>query len=318
MAKHPNPSTEIDHEKENVKKIKLFSAKEFRKQLNQENSLNAIKQFLSAVHTSDDHDYILEYLESGGSCLELLQTLELDSTIPPSTVFELVTHVLLKINANFLQYQSSAFEACRYILNNYLTVLNKMINLSSTTPERKACLKVLTAMVALSPTLAKDVLIHVNFHSTNVELLTKHTGDKDSVRDHFIRFLTAYLVDGQYPPLSVLLEKKGFITSIIGGLQFDSADTLCLVISAMKNHILENPLVSKTSKMKTFNTLVVRDIVNLYNWKGPRAVKAGKTNKSAAVTVDEYEKSKVSECVQISCWFSVRLTNTELSSKTIR
>ncbi|CAG9815877.1 unnamed protein product [Phaedon cochleariae] len=277
------------------KKTRLFSPKLFRKQLNQESSHAAVKQFLEAVNDSKTHDYIIEYLDSGGSCLELLQTLELDSSIPPAIVFELLSHILLRINASCPQYESAAYEACRYMLNNYAVVFSKMINLSSTTPERKACLKLLTAMVALSSHLAKDILIHINFHSTNIELLTKHTGEKNSVRDHFIRFLTAYLIDVHYPALSVLLEKKGFITSIVKGLQFDSSDTLCLVISAMKNHILENSYVSKTAKMRTFNTVVVRDIVNLYNWKGPGGMAAQKNNK--IINVDQLEKSRVNECV---------------------
>ncbi|XP_057668916.1 uncharacterized protein LOC130901498 [Diorhabda carinulata] len=277
------------------KKQKLFSAKEFR-QLLTTNSLHALQQFLHIIKDFKDHDYILDYLESGGSCLELLHCLEVDSSIPPAIVFEIITLMLLKINIHYPQYQSTAYEACRYILKSYLTVLNKMINLSSTTPERKSCLKLLTAMVAFSPILAKDILIHINFHSANVELLSKNTGEKDSTRDHFIKFLTAYLVDGHYPALSLLLEKKGFFTSIISGLKFDSAETLCLVMSAMKNFILENPLVSKTAKMKTFNTVVVKDIVNLYNWVGPAGFRADK-KKNGVVNVNEIEKSKVNECV---------------------
>ncbi|KAJ8964980.1 hypothetical protein NQ317_006386 [Molorchus minor] len=49
--------------------------------------------------------------------------------------------------------------------------------------------------------------------------------------------------------------------------------------------------------MKVFNTLVVKDIVNLYNWKGPAAFRAQKKNKPVTVMVDEYSKSKVNECV---------------------
>lgn len=225
------------------------------------------------------HDYIVEYLEHGGNSLELLQILEIDSTVSPIIVFELVTYILLKITEKCPKYHSSAYEACRYMLNNYIAVINKMISMNSTTPERKTCLKLLTAIVTFSNNLAKDVLINVNIRSINLELLTKHTGEMESVRDHFIHFLTAFLVDGHYPALSVLLDKKGFLTSIIRGLQFDSADTLCIVVTAMKNHILENPLVSKTAKMKTFNTIVVRDIVNLYNWKGPQALKTQNNSK---------------------------------------
>lgn len=222
----------------------------------------------------------MDYLEHGGNCLELLHILELDSTVPPVIVFEIVTYMLLKITErHYNKYRNSSHDACRYILNNYIMIINKMIGMSSTTLERKVCLKLLTAMVTFSTNLAKDVLINVNIRSTNLELLTKHTGEIDSVRDHFIHFLTAFLVDGHYPALSVLLEKKGFLTSIINGLKFDSSDTLCIVITAMKNHILENPLVSKTAKMKTFNTVVIRDIVNLYNWKGPEALKSQNKNK---------------------------------------
>ncbi|KAJ8959185.1 hypothetical protein NQ318_022446 [Aromia moschata] len=297
INENENNIDETEQIKNDNKKVRLFSAKDFRKQINKGDKLTALKQFLNALNTSKKHDYIFEYLESGGSCLELLHILELDSAIPPSLVFELVTHLLLKISINYPQYQSASYESCRYILNNYIAVINKMINLSSTSQERKACLKLLTAMVTFSSNLAKDILLQVNFHSTNIELLTKSTGEKDSVRDYFIHFLTAFLVDGNYPTLSTLLEKKGFIKSIIAGLQFDSADTVCVVISGMKNHILENPLVSKTAKMKVFNTQVVRDIVNLYNWKGPAALRAQKKNKSTAVVVDEYSKSKVSECV---------------------
>lgn len=223
------------------------------------------------------HSTILSYLDNGGNCLELLQTLELDSAIPPQIVFEIVTHILLKITISSYHYQNAANEACRYLLSNYITVINKMIGLSSSTPERKACLRLLTAMVTFSPTFAKDVLIQVNFHTANMELLTKHTSEKNGVRDHFIHFLTSFFVDGHYPALSVLLDKKGFITSIISGLQFDDADTLCMVISAMRKYILENPSVSKTAKMKTFNTMVVKELVNLYNWKGPTAKKEKKS-----------------------------------------
>lgn len=82
------------------------------------------------------------------------------------------------------------------------------------------------------------------------------------------------------------------------GLQYDNADTVCIVITSMKNYILENPSVNKTLKMHVFNTAVVKDIVNLYNWKGLDGLKAlDKNNKSVTIEVDKVAKSKVSECV---------------------
>lgn len=79
------------------------------------------------------------------------------------------------------------------------------------------CLKLLTAIAALSSNLAKDILVNVKFHSANIELLTKHTGEKNSVRDCFLHFLTAFLVESDLHTLSILLEKSGLLTSVISG-----------------------------------------------------------------------------------------------------
>lgn len=194
------------------------------------------------------------------------------------------------------KYQPAAQEACRYLLNTYITLLNKMLSLNSSILERKTVLQLLTAVITISATLAKDVLLQINLNPTNIELLSKSTNVEDSVRSAFINFLTAFLVDGQYPTLAVLLEKRGLLTSIIKGLQYDQADCVCMVITALKNHVLENPLVSKTVKMKVFSTPVVKDIVNLYNWKGPTAI-AAKNKETKTFEVDEHDKSKVSQYV---------------------
>lgn len=209
---------------------------------------------------------ICEYLDSGGSCLDLLQLLETD--VQAVFVFEIVTKVLLAVCAGLFRHETAAQEACRYLLNNHITLLNKMLSLNSSVNERKIVLKLLTVIATVSTALAKDVLLKVNFHQANIEVLSKNTSETNDVRYHFIQFLIAFVVDGQYPTLAVLLEKRGLLTSIMGGLQYDDADCVCLVITALKIHILENPFVSKTVKMKTFNTQVLKNIVNLYNWKG--------------------------------------------------
>ncbi|KAL1497606.1 hypothetical protein ABEB36_008536 [Hypothenemus hampei] len=287
----------LDNDAPKQKKSKLSTVKQIRKQLHSVDKLGALKEFTMLISENPKHDYILDFLKDGGNCLELLQTLEGDSTIPPSIVFGLITEILLRISAKYGQYHNSAYESCRYLINNYLPVVHKMLGLSSSKDERKISLKLLIAIITFSSTLAKDVLINVKLHSANIELLTKHTGEKNSVRDHFIQFLTAFLVDADIHNLSVLLERSNLLTSIIPGLQYDNADTVCLVTTALKNHILENPLVRKTTKMHVFNTAVVKDIVNLYNWKGPEGLKALEKNNKISITVDKIAKSKVSECI---------------------
>ncbi|CAH1129288.1 unnamed protein product [Ceutorhynchus assimilis] len=294
--KRPLENESVEEEPK-TKKPKVFSIKQFRKQLHSAEKHQALREYLSVLSTPSKHDYLLDYLKNGGNCLELLQTLESDSAISPALVFDLVTQLLLGITVKYVDYYSSAYESCRYLINNYLPVVHKMLGLSSSKEERKVCLKLLTAMTALSSNLAKDILINVKFHSANIALLTKHTGEKNSVRDSFVHFLTAFLVDADTHTLSVLLEKSSLLTSIISGLQYDDPDTVCVVVAAMKNHILENPSIMKTTKMHVFNTAVVKDIVNLYNWKGPEGLKALDKNNKNIIEIDKLAKSKVSECI---------------------
>lgn len=302
----PNEANTTENEAETApKRPRLFAAREFRKQLQSTDktdgkikrysfvlpynlttnkTIAALLKFIQALHGANTHNVVCEYLEAGGGCLELLQLLEVGD-VQPCFVFEAVTKVLLAISANLPQYRAGAQDACRYLLNSHCTLVNKMLGLSSSGNDRKTVLKLLTVVVTLSTTLAKDVLLKVNFNQANIELLTKNTNESEDVRYFFVRFLTAFVVDGQYPTLMVLLEKKGLLVSIMKGLQYDDADCVCMVMAALKLHVLENPFVSKTTKMVTFNTQVVKSIVNLYNWKGKgHAPDAAKKRKISTVS----------------------------------
>lgn len=218
--------------------------------------------------------------------MELFQLLD-DANAQPTVIFEIVTNILLALRAGAAAAAQDA--ACRYLLNNHVTLVNRMLGLSSSANERRVVLKLLTTFVTLSTTLAKDVLLNVNFNPANVDLLTRNSCEMDDVRGCFIRFLIAFVVGEHHPKLMVLLEKKGLLTSIVKGLQYDDAECVCMVMGTLREHILENGYISKTTKMMTFNTQVVKAIVNLYNWKGKGFVgdamkKQQKT--TAAVSVD--------------------------------
>ncbi|KAI4457012.1 nucleolar preribosomal-associated protein 1 [Holotrichia oblita] len=283
------------------KKAKIFSVKEFRKNLKGEHILNALQSFHDlCAAKKKDHDYILEYLQGGGSCLELLQLME-EHADTSHVVLEIVYLILLEINSKYPQYTVNAHDACKYFLSTYMTMTNKMLSLNSTRPERIMILRMLTAVAALSPNFAKDILIHVNINAKNLGFLTNSNYSKDAVRSAFINFLMAFLIDGYYPTLSALLEKRGVLTSIIKGLMHDDADVVCVVMNTLRNHVLENPLVSKTVKMKTFSTPVIKDVVQLYNWKGPTLLKKTRKRNRKVLQyppdVDPQLKLRVSDCV---------------------
>ncbi|KAL3268215.1 hypothetical protein HHI36_007339 [Cryptolaemus montrouzieri] len=256
-----NPVTKnknIEPSTQQPKKFRKFSAKEFRTLLQGDQKLIAIQGFLQQIRENTSQDCALEYLQKNGTIHELLQSMEQDSTLPPVLVFEVVNELLLKIISSKLNCRDAAYESCRYLLNTFITAVNKMLGLTSSNKERIVILKLLTTMVTFSSSLSKDILLHVNFNLTNLELLTKNTLENKTVRKHFVFFLTTMLIDIEYSTLALLLDKKGMLTSIIPGLQYDEVDTVCFILTTMRNYILENQFVSKTVKMKTFNTIVVK------------------------------------------------------------
>jgi hypothetical protein len=72
----------------------------------------------------------------------------------------------------------------------------------------------------------------------------------------------------------------GLLASIIPGLLYDSADTVNLVLTTVQNRVLFNMSVSKTAKLHTFSTPVVKSLLKLYDWKGPLKWKPARKNQT--------------------------------------
>lgn len=60
---------------------------------------------------------------------------------------------------------------------------------------------------------------------------------------------------------------SGLLTSIIPGLIHDAPETIVLVLNTLRLKIVENMKISKTLKLYTFNTAVLRMISKLYDVK---------------------------------------------------
>ncbi|KAK4874169.1 hypothetical protein RN001_013529 [Aquatica leii] len=280
----------IDETKNDIdppkKKARLWSAKEFRNNIKNKNKVEAIQHFFQLCSNVDKKKYITEYLQQGGCLMELFQLLGSDT--PAVMLLEIVNNVLLHLIASG-KHDASVYDPCRYFLQTHLASINKMISLGSPRKERKVILKILTSIVTFSKKLAKEILLHVNFNSVNVEVLTKQSDEDDSVRNAYIHFVMSFFVEGEYSIIFVLLDKKYMLLSIFRALQYDLPETVALVMNTLRTYLLETNVINKTTKMGVFNTNIVKDIVNLYNWKGPR--------KNQNEMVDLEEKSLVTVAV---------------------
>lgn len=189
---------------------------------------------------------------------------------------------------------SNTEESCRRLINTHMSSIQSMLSNQSNAKQRKVVLKMLTTIVTIGGTLPRDILNNLPLNSQILEAVVRLTkpSDPNNVRTSFIYFILAFLVDGRNNVIRALLEKRDVLASIFPDLIYDSHETVHLILTTVKKYVLENSAVSKTLKLHIFSTPVVQNLVNLYNWKGPRnwpGLKKEKEKKAEMVDPEEKE-----------------------------
>ncbi|KAL4721273.1 hypothetical protein ACJJTC_006524 [Scirpophaga incertulas] len=253
-----------------------FDIKYFRKDLASSHGQSmAITQFLQVCLNPDNkEDYLLEYLKAGGNAHEILRQIKEDNaknlaiTTPAFHIFHLI---ILKVQSSLPHMISITEEACRYFLNNFMPAVEIMISENSGPRHRKIVLKLLTSIVAFNADLGIEVLAHAPLTPKHLQHIVEKPNYKevDNVRTSFVHFMTSFLVDGHLPLVKALLEKQGLLALVIPGLVHDEADAVLMFLSILKKNIIDNPLITKSLKLKTFSHHVLHNIFKIYSWKGP-------------------------------------------------
>lgn len=162
-------------------------------------------------------------------------------------------------------------------MNSHRDCIEKLLN-SYLVSQKKSVLKLLTAMVALDPQFGRDILntFNVIFNADTLQRFTKHSkneiqrNESETVRICYIHFLMAYLIEGNSMLIRNLLDRNELVMAILSGLIYDNAETVCLVLSTFKKFVLMGSQVTKTKKIQIFNSDIVRELMHLYEWKGPQ------------------------------------------------
>ncbi|XP_021934675.1 nucleolar pre-ribosomal-associated protein 1 isoform X2 [Zootermopsis nevadensis] len=299
LAKKRRKSGYEDHFDEipTAKKTNLFCASVFRKSIQGEDAITAVKEFVNLCQSANTQNVVLQYLEAGGGTQELLGLLKLDqknnmtSAVP---IFSALQCIIMKTLTEAQQYRPSVEDGCKHLLNLHLSTIHHMLSLKSTAKHRQIVLKLLTAIVTLSSQLARMILSHVKISLPLRAVLIKHTKPVDkSVRTTFIHFLMAFLFDGSVSVIWPLLDIKGLLASIVPGLIYDDCNTVHLVLATVQDKVLMNTSISKTAKLHTFSTPVVRSLFALYDWKGP--VKWNPTGKNRNNEIEDTNKDDVEQ-----------------------
>ncbi|XP_012278213.1 nucleolar pre-ribosomal-associated protein 1 [Orussus abietinus] len=279
-----------------------LTGKSLRAGLKSSNPMNFLKKFIIISKQFKERDVAGEYLEAGGSIIEVLKLLdspERKNVAAATSVFSAVYIIIMKILSQYPQYQSNAEETCRHLIHSYFSFVHSMLSLHSNAKQRKVALKLLAAIISLGGTLPQELLSHLSLHGQFLETVTKHSKptDSESVRTCFIHFILAFLVEGNVLVIRTLLDKRRVLSSIFPGLLYDPHILVNVVLMTIKKYVLENPGISKTLKIHTFSTPVVQTLVSLYNWKGPNGCPGYAKHNATLDVVNPQEKQVAVDAV---------------------
>ncbi|CAK9816187.1 Nucleolar pre-ribosomal-associated protein 1 [Anthophora quadrimaculata] len=273
-AESINNSTNFKDKEDANEQTQYLDGNTLRKIFNSPNGIDMLRKFVKICNENKERDLAAEYLNTGGNIFEILRLLDTSEVRGISTltlVFAAVKILLIKILTNYPQYQSSAEEACRHLINSHLSSIHSMISVQSNMKQRKIILQLLAVIVSLGGNLPRELLSHLAIPPEIVKSLVEHTKptDKQNIRNCFIHFILAFLIEGSVPIIRALLDKQHLLSSIFPDLIYDSKEVVALILTTLKTYVLQNPSVSKTMKLQIFSTSVIQNLVSLYNWKGP-------------------------------------------------
>ncbi|XP_055706351.1 uncharacterized protein LOC129803658 [Phlebotomus papatasi] len=296
-SKSPKVKKKSEKSVKNGGNVKKFSVKQFRKKLQEDDFISDFHQFLEIG--AENPEIIAKYLDVGGQPLEIVTTLgkiDKSSLDHVTCILSVLQLILMEILSNAPQYTTIAINGCRFLLNKHRSFVELLLE-SHATNHRKIALKVLTACVTLDSRMGFDILklFRSYLHGSGlVERFSKHRKEEiahpeSSLRTAFTHFVLSYLIEGNNLLIQNILDKMELLVAILSEIQFDTPENIVLVLGSLRNFVLKKLSVSKTLKFRLFSPEIVCNLLELYNWKGPKAFQALANNQSVESVLPEAE-----------------------------
>lgn len=210
-----------------------------------------------------------------------------------SSLYKLLRHVIFEIIKTKEENLSPTIQALHYLINRNKTSINNM--LKSSNPEDKILiLKILSISITLEGELGQEILKSVDVFTIANEKedysilvdSAKDTIYEDSLRLAFIHFYLAFLIDDTNMTIRKrILRKSKLFELFVKDLQHDSVGVIKIVFTNLTKNILISPAFSKPEKLKIFSENVIKSLLQVYDWEGPKNSLAGKAKEEDKETV---------------------------------
>lgn len=87
---------------------------------------------------------------------------------------------------------------------------------------------------------------------------------------------------------------------ILASLTNDDASLLSVFLTSLKEKIVDNTTLSKTTKLKMFNTKIMMKLLEAYTWTGPKQGKKSDLKMTNSSMVHNFIKNIIPNSFQLS------------------
>ncbi|KAH8311152.1 hypothetical protein KR044_004589 [Drosophila immigrans] len=255
-----------------------FKMMHFRSKLQGNSFITELRHFLYMCQSRPK--IVAKYIEKRGKPLELVEAFNrIDKTnvLHVGYLCEALQRIIMEILTNQKSHMESAAHAGRYFLKAHGPLLDQLLQ-SPQPNNRRNALKLLTAIVCVDPQLGRQVLSSYDILSNvrTMENMLSHSEsdykNEETVRKAYIHFILAFLVDDNALLIRNILDRAHLIRVLAKGLVYDDHVTVCVVVNALRQYVLENASILKTKKVYVFDLECCKHFSRLYDWEGPQGL----------------------------------------------
>ncbi|NXW05576.1 NPA1P protein, partial [Fregetta grallaria] len=241
-----------------------------------------LETFVSVAKTlpsPEIYDVVEGYVKISMECAEIFKLL--DGERKPESemllIFQALEAILLRTASDLSHFSVVGMNIVKKLIHSYMRLVYAALY-SENHRVSRACLTLLSAMVAQGPDSARDVYSHFDFNNKFLPGLLKKRCKKGGtdVRMAYIQFALSFLIAGDNAILTQVLELKDFIPDILcSEIREDKVSTVNLLLSTLRTKVVQNKSITKTQKVRFFTAEVLIHIASLYRWNGITDVSPG-------------------------------------------
>nr|XP_058152142.1 nucleolar pre-ribosomal-associated protein 1 isoform X2 [Dasypus novemcinctus] len=186
------------------------------------------------------------------------------------STFQALEAILLRTASDLSHFHIVGTNIVKKLMNNHMKLISEALYASGYRTAR-ACLNLMSALVAQGPEAARDVCSHFDLNTKPLYALVTKRDSKGApdVRLAYIQFAISFLIAGDDSTIVQVLELKEFIPCIFSsGIKEDRISTVNLLLSTLKTKVVHNKNITKTQKVRFFTGQLLNHIASLYCWNG--------------------------------------------------